>query len=873
MRTRDKIWILLFALTILLGAVILIVWADDVDTLLQFRRLLFSHPMTLVRDGISDQVDPAKLFYGGIALVAFIMFVLLLKSVRGGEIRAFKERLVAAEVTKAQLETLLQDAVWKEKHAIQGKAAAIKDLQSGMSTLLAVERQLTESEKLLRSRDAELKALNSRLDSVTNPAADTASANVWQQRELQDQLNKKTALLEDKDWALKQLEKDLTGRLQALQTQLHAQDELLNERDKELGAIREQLAGKTATPDHAENLLANELSKAQQTLQAKDSAMQEIERNLTAKLRVLEIQLSEKQDLLQNRNTEINALRADLTRLTGQLAEMALAMERSENALQDTLRGKTEELQSKDSAVRELEKEWAGKVHALETQLLEERELRRSQGGELETLRSEMITMAAQQADTAAAKDQAEKTLQREINSQKQLTLEKDAGLKELQEQYFNTVGALKAQLTEKEALLHEHDAELEALRSKLNTLAAAGTAKTEAEKVLQQELRKQMQALQAKDAAVKQLEDLLSKQAQALQSQLTDKDKLLKERDGEMESLRSKVNTLTETLSINERTESLLLNDLKKEQRALRAKESAMKELENNLTVKLRALENDTNEKAKLLQTRSVEIEAFKAEVNRLTARLAEVASAVMRTENAHQQELKKKTETLESKDAAIKELDEILRAQINTLANKLQEKDALVRERGEELDALRAQLIQTGSAKSEVEDLLRRELSKTMDALEAKESTIKELEKSLSTALAALENQVSEQDTLLQSRDGEIEELRSEVAALRSQPVKSDSAMERAESLLYEELSKENPSATNELDESLTIAQTVEIVLREKGDLIKTRDAKIERLEAELQEKRKELARHEITVWQSIERRELWKHRLAKLGITLKD
>ena len=676
MRTRDKIWIFLFAVTVLLGGVILIVWASDVDTLLQFRRLLFSHPMILLRDGILDYVGPANLLYGGITLVALIMFALLLRSVRGGEIQAFKERLVSAEVTKAELETLLQDAVWKEKHALQGKGAAIKDLQSNMSTLLAVERQLAESEKLLRMRDAELKALNAKLDSVTNPLADTASANQWQQRALQDELNKKTALLEDKDRALKQLGRDLTGRLQALQTKLDAQDELLNARDKELGAIREQLAEKTA-PNHAENFLATQLRKAQLALQTKDSAMQEIEKDLTAKVHELESKLSEKQHLLQNRSTEINALQADVTRLTGQLAEMTSAVEQSENALQETLKAKTEELQSKDSAVKELEKEWVSKAHALETQLLEERKLRRGQGGELETLRSEMITMAAQQADIVAVKDAAEKTLQREINSQRQLTLEKDAALKEVQEQYFSTVGALKVQLTEKETLLQEHDAELETLRSKLNTLAAAGTAKTEAEKALQQELRKQMQALQAKDSAVKQLEGLLSKQAHALQSQLTDKDKLLKERDGEMESLRSKVNTLTETLSIKERTESLLLNDLKKEQRALRAKESAMNELENNLTVKLQALQKDTKEKQELLRTRNGEIEAFKAEVNRLMARLAEVASTVKRGENAHQQELKKKAEALESKEAAMKELDEILSAQINTLANQLEKKE----------------------------------------------------------------------------------------------------------------------------------------------------------------------------------------------------
>ena len=870
MRTRDKIWLLLFAVTIALGAVILIVWADDVDTLLQFRRLLFSHPMTLVRDGILDHVDAAKLLYGGTALVAFVMFCVLLRSVRGEEIRAFKERLVASEVTKAQLETLLQDAVWKEKHAQQGKDAAVKDLQASMSTLFTVERQLAESENLLRSRDSQLKTLTSRLDSLTNRPAE---ASQREKRELQDELKKKTALLEEKDWALKQLEKDLTGRLQALQTRLDAQDELLTERDRELEAIKGRPVETAATPNHAQRTLAEELSRAQQALQAKDSAMQEIERNLSAKLQWSEIQLSEKQNLLQSRAAEIDALRADVARLTEQLADMATAMERSENALQESLREKTEELQSKDAAVRDLERGFVDKIHALETQLLEDQERLGRQNGEMEALQTEMVTMAAQQADIAAAKDYVEKALQRDINSQKQLTLEKESALKELQEQYFSTVGALKVQLTEKETRLQEHDVELEALRSKLNSLAAAGTAKTEAEKVLQQELRKQMQALQAKDAALKHLEELLSNQAQALQNQLADKEKVLKERDGQMDSLRSKIDSLTETVSISERTESLLLNDLKKEQRALRAKESAMKELENSLTAKVRALEIETHEKQELLHTRSVEIESLKAESTRLAARLADVAAAVMRTENAHQQELKKKNEALESKDAAIKELDEILSARINVMANQLEEKEAFLRAQQGELDGLRAQLTQTGSAKSDIEDLLRQELTKTMEALEAKESTIRELEKSLSATLAALENQVSEQDTLLQTREGELEELRSELASLRSQPDKSDSAMEQAESLLYEELSKENRAPFNELDESLTIAQALEIVLKEKEDLIKTRDAKIERLEVELQEKRKELARHEISIWQSVERRELWKHRLAKLGITLKD
>ena len=118
MRTRDKIWILLFAVTLSLGALIVMLWSDDPDTLLHFRRLLSRNPLALVTDGILDHMNSAKVWYGGIGLVAVIMFGLLLKTVRGGEIQAFRERLVATEVAKAELATLLQDTVWKEKHAL-----------------------------------------------------------------------------------------------------------------------------------------------------------------------------------------------------------------------------------------------------------------------------------------------------------------------------------------------------------------------------------------------------------------------------------------------------------------------------------------------------------------------------------------------------------------------------------------------------------------------------------------------------------------------------------------------------------------------------------------------------------------------------------
>ena len=72
---------------------------------------------------------------------------------------------------------------------------------------------------------------------------------------------------------------------------------------------------------------------------------------------------------------------------------------------------------------------------------------------------------------------------------------------------------------------------------------------------------------------------------------------------------------------------------------------------------------------------------------------------------------------------------------------------------------------------------------------------------------------------------------------------------------------------------DKNLERVQKLETLLNEKEDLVKVHQGKIERLESELKEKRTELARREIAVWQAIERREIWKRRLARFGIPVKD
>jgi chromosome segregation ATPase len=714
MKTPIKIMMVLFTLTLALGTLVLLYASDD--SLHRFRWFVFNDPLQLVADVMLGLRTSNSLWYGWISLSAMIMVGVTIKLAMNAELRAFSNRLVEAEVAKAELATALQDSLWKEKHARGAKDDAMKDLETSVGKLMVAEHQLIESKQLLEIQDRELNALRSQVNVLAERSGEMTPPSMQEQIALRDELKKKTDLLKAKDAAIRELENNWAGKVHVLETLVGAKERLLKERDKELDTLQVQLTRTGAAKNQAESLLAEELRKEQQALQAKDSTMKELEQSLTAKARALNVQLNEKQELLQGRSTELEVLRAEVNTLTGRLTDAASAKERAENVLREEFKKKTELLQSKDAAFKELRESSTARVHALEDQL------------------------------------------------------------------------------NNKEKLLTERDKELDTLKMQLTR---TGAAKNQVETSLAEELRKEREALRARDAAVKGLE---------------------------------------------------------KDWRG-----------------KLDALETQLTEKQELLQSRSTELEALKSEVNLLTARVAETTLTKERAEKALQQELKKKTELLQSKDLAFKELQTNLSARLRDLEIQVNAKESSLKEHNAEMDALRSQLTKMGAAKQDVEDLLRNELGKTKTVLEAKDSTLKELEEGLSKSVKRLENQLRERDTLLSSRDGELEALRSEVVTLKTRLTKMASAPVRTEGLRQEKLS--NETTLRELEEGSKRIRALESLLSEKEEILKHNDEKMERLESDLKEKRKELARHEIGVWQQIEKRGLWKRRLSKFGISLKD
>lgn len=713
MRTRDKIAILLFSITLGLGAVIFWQSGTNDTELRRFRWFAAKAPMRLMTDEIFTAENAPSLWLGGLSLAAMIMLGLILKTINGAEIRAFRDRLIQLEVAKAEVESLLQDAVWKEKHARDAKENAVKDLEANLNRIYDLENQLRETEQLFWTREKEFKALSSQGSAGTEASRGIGSAKAAREKALREETKKTAELLQAKDAAMQQLESSLSGKIRSLEQELGDHVKLVTRREEELEALRTQLSEKSAAQSRAEKLLQEEIKKGKQSLHARDSAISDLGKQLKGEIDALQTQLSEKRSQLQNRSTEAAELKAEVNALTARLADAGAANQR------------------------------------VEGQRLEE--------------------------------------------------------------------------------------------------------------------LKKHTQALQAKDFAIKKFEERANATLRVFEGRLAEKEKLLKDRDAELQAFRSRVHALAEKGSAKEQSQSLLQQELKSQAEALRAKDAAITELEKQLDGNIQALETELTEKEGLLQSRSTELDGLKGEVKVLAGRLADAASAKERAENLLQQELKKRSELLRSKDSALQEAEKNLLAKVHRLETQLGERDAFLKERDAQMQDLQAQLTKLGSGSEAAQRSLADELKKSTQAMQAKDAVIKALEEKWTTTMRALEERAGGQETLLQERAAQIDALRSELDTLKTPLAETGSDFEPAEGAQV--------LRTRHFEEGMKRIRTLERSLRETGEIVKTRDEKIERLESELKEKRTELAKHEIEVWQAVERRSQWKRRLSKFGIPMKD
>jgi chromosome segregation ATPase len=506
MRTRYKILILLFTLTLALGALTLLRSGNDADAVLRFRSLFSTHTLYDLTPLLTSITDRTSLWYGGISLFAIIMIVLVFRAARVNGSQRSRARLIELKPAKARAGNVSYDEMLKDRPARHSNDAALQNLEMSARRIRALENDLREKEELLQSRDGELSALRSRGATLTDPT---------NERVLREELERMREVLQAKETNTRELKNSLAEKQQLLQSQSQELDALRSRGN----ALTEQLADLRPAKEQAEKALQQELKKTK-VLQAKDSIITGLENSLTVT-----------QELLQSRSQELDALKSRLNSVTEQLTDLRQAKERAENVLQWELKKKA--LQAKGSTVAE--DGLSGTVHTLERELSAKQELLQTRSGELKAAKSKVNTLRERLSALGSTKKQTESALQQQLKQKTELLQSKEAAMKELQESLNARVHALEEQLKDR-------DAKLEALGSEANNATESGSAREQAKSLLLQELQNRTELLQTKDAIVKELEERLNATVHALENVQRELEKLEKQRDASLLDPRTKI-------------------------------------------------------------------------------------------------------------------------------------------------------------------------------------------------------------------------------------------------------------------------------------------------------------------------------------------
>jgi len=851
MRTREKVVVLLLLAALILGALIFFAFRDNEVEANRFRWLLANNlKYSLSSPGrFVDELPAAGLVYGGLAIFAVVMAIIVLKMVRDGEIQALRRHLLNLRAEKNQTESLLQEEVWKGKHERQARDSVRKDLESSIDKIELLISELNEKEKLLKARDTELMAAkSSALD-----YADSAPSKDPAERLLRDELKKKTEMLQASNSTINELQQRLSAKTRLWESQLREKDGLLKGREQELDGLRTEivdLGGRLgemeAAKKRAEDLLHEELQQKKEVLEANDLAMRTEEKRLSEKIRILESQVSEKERLLRTRDTEMNGFRR-------QLSELDAAKEQMESRFQEELGKLDQDRRAKEDIINDLEQRLGTSLHGLRNEVGEKDLLLQARDGELKALNSEVKAISLRLSEMAAAKVRTEESLGEELRKEKHQRESDKTAFREKEEHLDKEIHLLTAQLNERNEALKSRDGDIKSLKQEVKAVALRldelNAAKERTEALLQKELQEEKQQREAKELASRDLEERYGKQVQSLKTQLGEKDAFLARRNEEIKSLKIQVDSLAEQLSkvgsAKERAASLLQQKLRTEKEVLQASDSAIKEIEDSFKAKIESLEDQLHAKQELVGSRDREVEALTSEMASLNQRMAELGAAKEHTERLFQEAVRERADLLQSKDAGIKRLEEDLAEKLRRLESQLREKDELIHSGEAELNAFKNQLAELASSKEQAARTLQDDLRQKSELLDENAAAINALEERFSTRIHTLESALSEKQELVEARDAELKELRSKTNTLSGELVELETSKDHATRLLHEdlrqktELLQSKESAMKALEERLTgKLRSLENQVSQKQELLAARDTELDALMAKVSE-----------------------------------
>src|SRR5499433_1527806 len=733
------------------------------------------------------------------------------------ETALLRQRIQQLEQTGAQTEEVkneadrrreaLQNELGNVHRALQQKEALLaqrevefRESSEDLRTqLLNLQNQLTEKQQQLESKDValghaagQIAGLTERITQVVSIHAEAqagAAADVERLRlesqdeiaELQRTLREREQALEQGQTAIAQFEANLNDQIRELQNQLTQKQERLERRDQEfdsisaeMAALRERLTELESSASEAKKFageaerirceLQTNIAALQAQLKEKEfelaegqALIQESEGRLRTQIHDQQIQITEKQLLLEARNVEIADLQNNLTSASERLARLEagqheaaaaasnadLARQRFEAALaarQEELQNLQGLLADHEAQSYDLRQTFNTQLHDLQKQLVEKQGLLEARGQEIGEL-------------TAKTSDLQEQITCLEL-ANKQTVKEAKAAARAVEDSLRARIQELEATVSEKAQGLQNRTVELESaqsetalLRQRIQQLELTGTqteeAKNEADRrweALQNELGNVHRALDQKEALLAEREvefressEDLHTQLLNLQNQLTEKQQQLDSKDvalghaaGQIAGLEERITQVesihaeaqagaaAEVERLRQESQSQiaeLQTTLREKERALEQHHAAIAESEANLNGQIQELRNQLIQKQERLERRNQEFESISSEMAALRKRIAQLESSASEAKKfageaerircelqtniaALQAQLKEKEFELAEGQALIQESEGRLRTQIHDQQIQITEKQLLLETRNVEIADLQNKL-----------------------------------------------------------------------------------------------------------------------------------------------------------------------------------
>jgi len=607
------------------------------------------------------------------------IFVKSVEDHLGDEINQLRSDLAqqrtAGDSSNAELERLRSEIAEVQERNAQGEHAR-RGLEQSWQRAEADRQEL---EARLHAKDGEFHA---------------AQANAQEQKE---------AALREQEILFIAVEDRRAAEIKRLRTHLEEQYGLSGQGNAELERLRSKIAEFQERNEQSERsgrqmeenwqrALASE-QELRTSLRAKEDELDsvhvkrdEFKVQFETAISQLQFQLTERGLLAETRAAEIGNLRAEVNRLSEQLAQREFAETEAQVNFQREIESSHAAHQAELTTLHE---EYRGKQHNLENELAQEKQnaaVLRNQIDERERLVDEAQSASRiRQQDFAAATTEA---------------------------------AALRARL-------HELETSNQIEKAAAKTAADQALNRLETELIsLRSDLQQKAWALAQQQATMENVALAHKSQIQKLEAKLGEQQHGVKDRSLELEKAQSETRVLqsrieeldTELqyaqLTALSRTEQItqdyaarmadLNAQLAQKTSVLQERDLAQSNIEDTLRYELERLIREAEERNQILQNRNDELVRVKAEMDSLQERFAQLELSTSQTESAlagetermHtelqarlallQAELSQKEWALEERDATARGLEQIYLEEIESLRKQLPEKEAAIKPDG---------------------------------------------------------------------------------------------------------------------------------------------------------------------------------------------